>query len=90
VRLAHYTARRLFTKASSSTSYEGHVVYLQRSSSVGWITVKRLVLGASSGIIFKAPHHRGYRTYRVVLVASQAGTGYMNSWSNSAKVRYRR
>jgi hypothetical protein len=25
-----------------------------------------------------------------VLTATQAGTGYMNSWSNSARVRYRR
>jgi plastocyanin len=90
VRLTHYTATRLFAKVSSSISYQGHIVYLQRLSSVGWVTVKRLVLGPSSGRIFAAPHHRGYRTYRIVLTASQAGTGYMNSSSNSARVRYRR
>ena len=90
VRLVHYTATRLFTKVSSSMSYEGHIVYLQRHASVGWITVKRLTLGPNSGRIFTAPHIRGYRTYRVVLTATQAGTGYMNSWSNSARVRYRR
>lgn len=90
VRLTHFTSTRLFAKVTSSISYQGHIVYLQRASRVGWVTVKRLLLGPSSGRIFKAPHHRGYRTYRVVLVASQAGTGYMNSWSNSARVRYRR
>jgi len=90
VRLTHYTATRLFTKVTSSISYQGRIVYLQRHSSVGWITVKRLTLGPNSGRIFTAPHIRGYRTYRVVLTATQAGTGYMNSWSNSARVRYRR
>jgi plastocyanin len=90
VRLTHYTATRLFAKVSSSISYQGHIVYLQRLSPVGWITVKRIVLGPSSGRIFTAPHHRGYRTYRAVLTAAQAGVGYMNSWSNSARVRYRR
>jgi plastocyanin len=90
VRLTHYTATKLFTRATSSISYEGHIVYLQRLTGVGWITVKRLTLGPNSGRIFKAPHIRGYRTYRVVLTASQAGNGYMNSWSNAARVRYRR
>ena len=90
VRLTHYTSTRLFAKVASSISYQGHIVYLQRLSSVGWVTVKRLTLGPSSGRIFTAPHIRGYRTYRVALTASQAGNGYMNSWSNAARVRYRR
>jgi len=90
VRLTHYTSTRLFAKVASSISYQGHIVYLQRLSSVGWVTVKRLTLGPNSGRIFTAPHIRGYRTYRVALTASQAGNGYMNSWSNAARVRYRR
>ena len=90
VRLTHYTSTRLFAKVSSSISYQGHTVYLQRLSPVGWVTVKSYVLGPNSGRIFTAPHHRGYRTYRIALTATQAGVGYMNSWSNSARVRYRR
>jgi len=90
VRLTHYTATRLFVKVASSLSYQGHLMYIQRLSSVGWVTVKRVTLGPNSGRIFTAPHIRGYRTYRAVLTASQAGTGYMNSWSNAARVRYRR
>ena len=77
-------------KVASSISYQGHLIYIQRLSSVGWVTVKRVTLGPNSGRIFTAPHIRGYRTYRVVLTAAQAGTGYMNSWSNAARVRYRR
>ena len=65
-------------------------MYLQRLSPVGWVTVKSYVLGPNSGRIFTAPHHRGYRTYRIALTATQAGVGYMNSRSNSARVRYRR
>jgi len=90
VRLTHYSSTRLFAKVSSSMSYQGHTVYLQRLSPVGWVTVKNYVLGPSSGRIFKAPHHRGYRTYRIVLTAAQAGVGYMNSWSNSARVHFKR
>jgi plastocyanin len=90
VRLTHYTSTRLFAKVASSISYQGRIVYLQRLSSVGWVTVKRLTLGPNSGRIFTASHIRGYRTYRVALTASQAGNGYMNSWSNAARVRYRR
>jgi plastocyanin len=90
VRLSHYSSTRLFAKVSSSISYQGHTVYLQRLSKVGWVTVKSYVLGANSGRLFKAPHHRGYRTYRIVLTATQAGPGYMNSWSNSARVHFSR
>jgi len=90
VRLTHYTATRLFVKVASSLSYQGRLVYIQRLSSVGWVTVKRVSLGPNSGRIFTAPHIRGYRTYRAVLTASQAGTGYMNSWSNATRVHYRR
>ena len=68
----------------------GHFVYLQRRTSVGWITVKRLNLGPQSGRLFKAPHVRGIRTYRVYLSIDQAGDGYIDSYSNTVRVRYRR
>jgi hypothetical protein len=60
------------------------------SVDVGWITVKRLNLGPQSGRLFKAPHVRGIRTYRVYLSIDQAGDGYVDSHSNSVRVRYRR
>ena len=90
VRLTHYSSTRLFAKVSSSISYQGHIVYLQRLSKVGWVTIKSYRLGANSGRLFKAPHHRGYRTYRIALTATQAGPGYMNSWSNAARVHFSR
>lgn len=87
--LSHYTATKLFARASSSISYEGHFVFLQRRASGAWITVKRLTLGPRSGRLFKAPHVRGTRTYRVYLSPGQAGTGYLDSSSNAVRVRYR-
>ena len=90
VRLARLSRTRLFAKVSSTISYSGHFVYLQRRTSVGWITVKRLNLGPQSGRLFKAPHVRGIRTYRVYLSIDQAGDGYIDSYSNTVRVRYRR
>jgi len=88
--LQRYGSTRLYVKARTANSLEGHFVYLQRLTGVGWITVGRITLGASSGRIFKAPHLRGYRTYRTFLGASQAGTGYLEASSNKVRVYFRR
>jgi plastocyanin len=88
--LTHFTATRLFARATSSISYSGHFVYVQRRTSLGWITVKRLTLGPQSGRLFKAPHIRGARWYRVYLSPDQAGDGYTDTYSNAVRVRYRR
>jgi len=77
-------------KVSSSVSYAGYRVFIQRRTSAGWITVLRVRLGANSGRVFAAPHHRGYRWYRAYLTAGQAGAGYIDSTSNSVRVHYRR
>jgi hypothetical protein len=63
---------------------------LQRRSSFGqWVTVEKLKLGPLSGRIFKAPHKKGTFTYRVYMTTNQAGSGYLDTWSTSVKVRYR-
>ena len=90
VTLTRFNRTRLFAKVSSSISYAGHYVFLQRRTSVGWITKGRLLLGASSGRLFKAPHVRGTRIYRVYLNLGQAGNGYLDSWSNAVRVHFRR
>ena len=88
VTLTRITGTRLSNKVRSSISYSGRYAFLQRRTSVGWITVKRLYLGPGSGRIFKAPRARGTRTYRVYLTRGQAGGGYLDSWSNSVRVHY--
>jgi len=90
VTVTRLSSVRFLAKVTSSISYAGHFVYLQRHSAAGWITVKKLSLGPQSGRLFKAPHIRGTRTYRVYLSIDQAGDGYVDSWSNSVRVHYRR
>jgi plastocyanin len=90
VTLTRFSSTRLLAKATSSISYAGHFVLLQRRTSFGWVTKARLLLGSNSGRLFKAPHVRGTRTYRVYLTVGQAGNGYIDSWSNAVRVHFRR
>jgi plastocyanin len=91
VTLAHTTATRLFARVTATPSFAGRSIYLQRRSQFGqWVTVEKLKLGPNSGRYFKAPHRKGRFTYRVYMTTNQAGAGYLDSWSNSVKVRFRR
>jgi hypothetical protein len=88
--LNRMTATRLYAKISASHPFAGRSIYLQRRSSFGqWVSVEKLKLGPLSGRIFKAPHKKGTFTYRVYMTTNQAGSGYLDTWSNSVKVRYR-
>jgi plastocyanin len=89
--LTRTTSTRLFAKIAAAPSFAGRTIYLQRRSKFGqWVTVERLKLGPNSGRIFKAPHVKGTSTYRVYMTTNQAGTGYLETWSDSVRVRYRR
>jgi plastocyanin len=89
--LSRSGSTHLFAKVTAPRSYAGRFVYLQRRSSFGqWVTVDKLKLGPNSGRIFKAPHRKGTFIYRVYMTTNQAGTGYLESSSNSVKVRFRR
>jgi len=90
VAFAHYGKTKFVAKVRTANSLEGHLLYLQRNTGVGWITVKRVTLGPTSGAIFAAPHVRGYRTYRVYLTAAQAGTGYLDAASGKVRQYFRR
>ena len=81
---------RLHTRVKATPSFAGRTVYLQRLSGFGqWVTVEKLKLGVNSGRIFTAPHRKGTSTYRIYMTTNQAGTGYLATWSNSVRVRYR-
>ena len=83
-----FSTGKMFTKVVSGASHAGNVVYLQRLTSVGWVTLSKLRLGPLSGRIFKLPRRCGTVTYRIYLSADQAGTGYLDSWSGTQKTRY--
>lgn len=89
--LTRTTSTRLFAKIAAAPSFAGRTIYLQRRSKFGqWVTVERFKLGPNSGRIFKAPHVKGTSTYRVYMTTNQAGTGYLETWSNTVRVLYRR
>jgi len=74
----------------ASHSFAGRSIYVQRHSSFGqWVSVEKLNLGPLSGRTFTAPHRKGTFTYRVYMTTNQAGPGYLETWSNSVRVRYR-
>lgn len=75
--------RAYFTvRVTSSQSYEGNYVLVQRKNSLGrWTTVKRTTLGAFSSDRFSVRIPNGTSRIRTVLPASQAGTGYLFSAS---------
>ena len=90
VTLTRTSRTRLYAKMTATPSFAGRSIYLQRRSKFGqWITVEKLKLGPNSGRIFTAPHKKGTFTYRVYMTTNQAGTGYLDTWSNSVRVRYR-
>jgi len=89
--LARTSSRRLFAKVNAATSHAGRFIYLQRHSAFGqWVTVGKLKLGPLSGRYFNIQHRKGTFVYRVYITTNQAGTGYLESWSNAVKVRFRR
>ena len=75
---------------SPPQAYAGRSVYLQRLTSVGWLTIARYKLGPLSGRIFTLPRRCGTATYRVYLSVDQAGAGYLDGWSGTQKKRTRR
>jgi plastocyanin len=89
VTFAPFSRTKMFTKVVSGVSHAGNFVYVQRLTSVGWITISKQRLGPLSGRIFKLPRKCGTMTYRIYLSADQAGTGYLDGWSGTQKTRYR-
>lgn len=80
---------RMYAKVVSPTSHAGGFVYLERLTSLGWITISKLRLGPLSGRIFTLPRRCGITTYRVYMSTDQAGAGYLDGWSGTQRTRYR-
>lgn len=80
--------RAFFTvRVTSSLTYEGKYVLVQRKNSLGrWTTVKRTTLGAFSSDRFSVRIPNGTSRIRTLLPASQAGVGYLSSASRTIAV----
>jgi len=70
------------TKASGARSFAGKFVLVQRLSSTGATTVKKVTLDANSSATFTVRLHHGRSRLRVVMPTSQTEPGYIAGMSN--------
>jgi plastocyanin len=85
-----YTNGEFITKAIGPSSFAGRTVYLQRLSAFGqWVSVKKLILGSSSGRAFRLPTFHGTATFHVYMSVNSAGAGYLDGWSGTQRVHRR-
>jgi plastocyanin len=69
-------------KVTSDLPYTGHFVIVQKRNAVGgWYSFKRVYLGDSSRATFRLKLAKGRYILRLYLPASQAGAGYVQSFS---------
>jgi len=69
-------------KVTSDLGYTGHFVIVQKRNAVGgWYSFKRVYLGDSSRATFRLKLAKGHYTLRLYLPPSQAGAGYVQSFS---------
>jgi hypothetical protein len=69
-------------KVTGARSFAGKFVLVQRLSSTGVATVKKVTLDANSSATFTARLHHGSSRLRVVMPTSQTEPGYITGMSN--------
>jgi hypothetical protein len=74
------------TKVSAARSFAGKFVLVQRLTSTGVSTLKRVTLDASSAASFRVRLHSGRSRLRVVMPTSQTAPGYITGTSNVVTV----
>jgi hypothetical protein len=69
------------TKVTGARSFAGRFVLVQRLSSTGTATLKKVTLDASSSATFRVRLHHGRNRLRVVMPTSQTAPGYITGMS---------
>jgi len=77
---------RFSTKVSAARSFAGKFVLVQRLTSTGVVTLKRVTLDANSAASFRVRLHHGRSRLRVVMPTSQTAPGYITGTSNVVSV----
>jgi hypothetical protein len=77
---------RFTTKVSAARSFAGKFVLVQRLTSTGVSTLKRVTLDANSAASFRVRLHHGRSRLRVVMPTSQTAPGYITGTSNVVTV----
>jgi plastocyanin len=68
-------------RVTSDLGYGGHFVWVQKRTSFGWTSLKRVFLGGNSRAVFRVKLRHGRSVLRLFLPQSQAGAGYVQSTS---------
>ena len=79
--LVNLSSGAFSTKVTAARSFAGKFVLVQRLSSTGATTLKKVTLDASSSASFRVRLHRGRSRLRVVMPTSQTAPGYITGMS---------
>ena len=79
---------RFSTEVSGARSFAGKFVLVQRLTSTGVSTLKRVTLDANSAASFRVRLHLGRSRLRVVMPTSQTAPGYITGTSNVVTVSH--
>ncbi len=74
------------TKVTAARAFTGKSVNVQRLTTSGAVTVKKVKLDSNSSATFHVRLHAGRNRLRVVMPSSQAAPGYINGASKVLKV----
>jgi hypothetical protein len=69
------------TKVTAARSFAGKFVLVQRLTTIGVATVKKVMLDATSSATFRVRLHHGRNRLRVVMPTSQTAPGYITGMS---------
>jgi hypothetical protein len=85
--LVSLASRSFSTTVSGARSFQGKFVLVQRLTSAGTVTLKKLKLNASSSASFHVRLHPGRNRLRIVMPSSQTSPGYIAGYSKVLSVR---
>jgi hypothetical protein len=74
---------RFSTKVLAARTFAGKYVQLQRHTSRGWLTLKRVRLTSMSAATIKASLPMGASSLRIAFSVNQAGAGYLAGFSRT-------
>jgi len=86
--LMNLATGRFSTKATAARSFAGKFVLVQRLSSTGVATLKKVTLDAGSSATFRVRLHQGRSRLRVVMPTSQTAPGYITGISKVLTVSH--
>jgi plastocyanin len=82
--------QRAVLKVKAATSHAHRKVYIQRFTRFHeWVKIRSVILGSSSGRVFRLHLTRGRYVLRAYMSINEAGTGYLEGFSRTVVYRVR-